>query len=426
MRILLLGSGGREHALAAALRRDPATVLYTAPGNPGTATLGENLALDATNATAVVEVAREHHIDLVVIGPEAPLVAGVSDALRDAGIAVFGPSKAAAELEASKSFAKNVMTAAGVPTAAAYTCLNLEQVADALREFGSPYVVKDDGLAAGKGVIVTTDKQAALEHAEACIRQGGSVVVEEFLDGPEVSLFCLTDGTTVLPLLPAQDFKRVGEGNTGPNTGGMGAYAPLPWLPPGLTDEVVQRVAQPVVDHMRASGTPFSGLLYCGLALTPAGVKVIEFNARFGDPETQVVLELLESNLADLLHACATGTLASQPALRWREGAAVVVVLAASGYPGTPMLGDPITGIDAADPQLRHAGTAWKDGALFSAGGRVLGVVGSGDDVESARAHAYDILARIQLAGGHYRRDIAANHSRTTIAATPTAWQDEQ
>ncbi len=426
MRILLLGSGGREHALAVALRRDPATVLYTAPGNPGTATIGQNLALDATNAAAVVDAARQHRIDLVVIGPEAPLVAGVSDALREAGIAVFGPSKAAAELEASKSFAKNVMAAAGVPTAAAHTCLNLEQVDDALREFGSPYVVKDDGLAAGKGVIVTTDKDAALSHAEACIRQGGSVVVEEFLDGPEVSLFCLTDGTTVIPLLPAQDFKRVGEGNTGPNTGGMGAYTPLPWLPAGLTDEVVQRVAQPVVDHMRASGTPFSGLLYCGLAITPGGVKVIEFNARFGDPETQVVLEMLESNLAELLHACATGTLASQPAPRWRDGAAVVVVLAAAGYPATPTLGDPITGIDAADPHLRHAGTAWKDGALVSAGGRVLGVVGSGDDVESARAHAYGILERIQLAGSHYRRDIAADYSRTGIATTAATWQDEQ
>jgi phosphoribosylamine---glycine ligase len=404
VRVLLIGSGGREHALALGLSADPSVEqLIVAPGNPGIATLAQLREVDAVDPAAVAALAVETGVDLVVIGPEAPLVAGVADAVRAKGIAVFGPSAAAARLEGSKAFAKEIMTAAAVPTARAYACTDPAEVARALDEFGPPYVVKNDGLAAGKGVVVTEDRAHALEHAAQC----GRVVVEEYLAGPEVSLFVVTDGEAALPLLPAQDFKRVGDGDNGPNTGGMGAYAPLPWAPPNLVEDVMARVVEPTLAQMRRRGTPFAGVLYVGLAITAAGPKVIEFNARFGDPETQVVLALLETPLAGLLHAAATGTLADHPPLRWRAGAGVAVVVASAGYPEAARIGDVITGADR--PGIIHAGTARRDsdGALLSAGGRVLCGTAIGPDLEVARDAAYALVEGIELAGSHHRRDIA-------------------
>jgi len=406
MRVLVLGKGGREHALVAALAADPmVSAVVAAPGNPGmepVATLRDVALLDPA---AVAALAVAEAVDLVVVGPEAPLVAGVADAVRAAGIACFGPSAAAARLEGSKAFAKEVMAAAGVPTAAAMVATSEAEAEAALKTFGPPYVVKDDGLAAGKGVVVTESFEDALAHAVHC----GRVVIEEYLDGPEVSLFVVTDGVTAVPLLPAQDFKRVGDGDTGPNTGGMGAYAPLPWAPADLVPTVMSTVATPVLAEMSRRGTPFSGLLYCGLALTSRGVKVVEFNARFGDPETQVVLPLLESSLAELLHAAAIGTLADTPAPRWRDGAAVTVVVAAQGYPDTPRTGDVITGADA--DGILHAGTSrLADGTLVSAGGRVLCCTATGESVARARERAYELVSRVRLADAIFRTDIAAGH----------------
>ncbi|MEU5944073.1 phosphoribosylamine--glycine ligase [Micromonospora sp. NPDC047465] len=413
MRVLLLGGGGREHALALGLAGDPSVEqLIAAPGNPGIASVAELRAVDPCDPAAVAALAVETGVDLVVIGPEAPLVAGVADAVRAKGIPAFGPSAEAARLEGSKAFAKDVMTAAGVPTARAYTCTDAESTARALDEFGAPYVVKNDGLAAGKGVVVTDDRAAALRHAEEC----GRVVVEEYLAGPEVSLFVVTDGEAAVPLLPAQDFKRVGDGDTGPNTGGMGAYAPLPWAPAGLVDEVMRDVVHPTLAEMARRGTPFAGLLYVGLAITADGPRVIEFNARFGDPETQVVLALLETPLAGLLHAAATGTLAGHPPLSWRDGAAVTVVVAAEGYPAAPRSGDVITGAEV--PGVIHAGTRRADdGALLSSGGRVLCATATGADLAAARDAAYALVAGVELAGSHHRTDIAsaAVEGRITI-----------
>jgi phosphoribosylamine--glycine ligase len=402
--VLLIGGGGREHALAVGLARDPGVdQVIAAPGNPGIAELATIRSVTVTSPRAVADLAVEVGADLVVVGPEAPLVAGVADAVRAKGIACFGPSKAAAQLEGSKAFAKEVMTAAGVPTAKAHACSTPAEVHRALDEFGPPYVVKDDGLAAGKGVVVTEDRTRALLHAAAC----GPVVIEEYLDGPEVSLFVVTDGETAVPLMPAQDFKRVGDGDTGPNTGGMGAYAPLDWAPPGLVDEVMSAVAHPTLAEMRRRGAPFAGLLYIGLALTKEGPRVIEFNARFGDPETQVVLALLETPLAGLLHAAATGTLADHPPLRWHPGAAVTVVLASQGYPTSSRSGDVITGAEGAG--IIHAGTARRatDGALVSAGGRVLCGTATGPDLASARDAAYALVDGVTLEGAHRRSDIA-------------------
>ncbi len=403
MRVLVIGSGGREHALCLALAADPAvTSLVCAPGNAGTAAVAEQRGVDPNDGAAVASLATELGAELVVIGPEAPLVAGVADAVRAAGIDCFGPSAAAAHLEGSKTFAKEVMAAAGIPTAASRSCTTPDEVAATLDEFGPPYVVKDDGLAAGKGVVVTSDRAAALAHAKGCER----VVVEEFLDGPEASLFCVTDGVTVVPLVPAQDFKRIGDGDTGPNTGGMGAYAPLPWLADATVREIVATVAQPAVDEMRRRGTPFAGLLYTGLALTTKGPRVVEFNARFGDPETQVVLALLDSPLGGLLHAAATGTLARHPSLAWRAGYAVTVVIAAGGYPGTPRTGDHITG--AEQPGVVHAGTRRRDdGLIVSSGGRVVAATATGATLAEARDRAYALVATIGLPGGQHRTDIA-------------------
>jgi len=420
VKILVVGSGAREHAIARALTSDPTShEVLVAPGNPGTAQIATNLPVDPLDPGAVAALAVEQGVDLVVVGPEAPLVAGVADAVRGVGIPCFGPGAEAARLEGSKAFAKEVMASAGVPTAMAYVCTTPEEVARALDAFGAPYVVKDDGLAAGKGVVVTDDHDEAMAHARACLSRtvtpGGeapAVVVEEFLDGPEVSLFCICDGTDAVPLAPAQDFKRLGDGDSGPNTGGMGAYSPLPWAPEDLVEQVMERVARPVVAEMARRGTPFTGVLYVGLALTSRGLRVVEFNARFGDPETQVVLARLKSSLAQLLHAAATGTLADVPPPSWRDKAAVTVVLASAGYPVTSRSGDVIEGIAAAEElpgvHVLQAGTATDDdGALVSAGGRVLSVVGVGADQEEARERAYAGVARISLAGSQHRTDIA-------------------
>ncbi|MFF4653196.1 phosphoribosylamine--glycine ligase [Streptomyces sp. NPDC001380] len=410
MKVLVIGGGAREHALCRSLSLDPdVTELHCAPGNAGIAQVARLHPVDQLDGAAVADLAAGLGAGLVVVGPEAPLVAGVADAVRDRGIPVFGPSREAALLEGSKAFAKDVMAAAGVPTARSYVCTTPEEAADALDAFGAPYVVKDDGLAAGKGVVVTSDLQEALAHAAAC----GRVVIEEFLDGPEVSLFAVTDGTTVVPLQPAQDFKRAHDGDEGPNTGGMGAYSPLPWAGPELVDEVLATVLQPTVDELRRRGTPFSGLLYAGLAITSRGVRVIEFNARFGDPETQVVLARLRTPLAGLLLAAATGRLDELEPLRWSDGAAVTVVVAAEGYPASPRSGDPVEGLaeaEAADgtAYVLHAGTRLgEDGAVLSAGGRVLSVTAVGEDLALARRRAYDAVARIRLAGSHHRTDIA-------------------
>lgn len=411
MKILVIGSGAREHALVKTLQRDKGVTVVCAPGNAGISQDCELREVQATDGLAVTSLAQELAVDLVVIGPEAPLVAGVADQLRAAGFSVFGPSKAAAQLEGSKAFAKDVMLSADVPTARAHLCTTLTQVDSALDDFGSPYVVKDNGLAAGKGVVVTSDRTAARAHAELCIegRADGAVVIEEFLDGPEVSLFGITDGTTVVPLAPAQDFKRVGDNEQGPNTGGMGAYSPLPWAPVGLVDEVVAKVLQPTVDEMAKRGTPFSGLLYAGLALTSRGTRVIEFNARFGDPETQVVLSRLDSPLSELLLASANGTLSSLAPVKWKNESAVTVVMAAQGYPESPKSGATITGLDSvpSNVQVFHAGTREEAGSVLVNGGRVLSVTALGNDLHEARKHAYEGVSKIHFDGEHHRSDIA-------------------
>jgi phosphoribosylamine--glycine ligase len=408
VKVLVVGNGGREHALAWALAKD--SEVFIAPGNPGTARVGTNYLVNATDGRQVADLAVALSVDLVVVGPEAPLVAGVADAVRAEGIPVFGPSAAAAQLEGSKQFAKEIMEAAGVPTAASRYCTTQSEMEAALDEFGAPYVVKNDGLAAGKGVVVTESREKALAHALDC----GQVVIEEYLDGPEVSLFALSDGTNVLPFEPAQDFKRVGDGDTGPNTGGMGAYTPLPWAPAGLTDEVVKTVIQPTIDAMKDRGTPFVGLLYAGLALTSKGVRVVEFNARFGDPETQPLLSRLATPLSRVLLAAATGKLGQEPPLEWASGFTCAVVLAAEGYPGTPRKGDEITG--GFGEGIFHAGTAEVDGKLVTSGGRVLAAVGSGDTLDEARLAAYDVAGQIRFAGGFNRHDIALKAAEGKIA----------
>jgi phosphoribosylamine---glycine ligase len=403
----VIGGGGREHAIVRALAADPGvSEVHAAPGNPGIAALAQVHAVSPSDPLDVVRVARQVAADLVVIGPEAPLVAGVADGLRAAGIAAFGPDAAAARIEGSKAFAKEIMAAGGIPTAQARVASTPAEAEEALKAFGAPYVVKDDALAAGKGVVVTEDFSVALAHAASC----QLVVIEEFLDGPEVSLFAVADGRTAVPLLAAQDFKRAHDSDQGPNTGGMGAYVPLPWAPPGLAEEVLQAVIQPAIDEMARRGTPYRGLLYAGLALTSKGVKVIEFNARFGDPETQVVLDRLATPLAGLLQASAAGDLGSAPALTWHPGAAVSVVIAAEGYPESPAKGDVITlkaFPEGTQGYLLHAGTAGNGTDLVTAGGRVLNAVGSGPNLASARAAAYEVAESVEFRGAWYRHDIA-------------------
>ena len=418
MRVLVIGSGAREHALVLALSHDPSvTAVACAPGNAGTAAVAESYGVDVADPAAVAERAQEWGADLVVIGTEVPLVAGAADAVREVGIACFGPSAAAARIEGSKAFAKEVMQAAGVPTAHSEIVDNPAKLDAALSRFGPTWVVKDDGLAAGKGVLVTTELAAARNHAMTLLDGGHPVLLESFLDGPEASLFCVVDGTTVVPLLPAQDFKRVGDDDAGPNTGGMGAYAPLPWAAPELVKDVVAKIVQPVVDELAARGTPFSGLLYAGLALTSDGPQVIEFNCRFGDPETQVVLALLRTPVAGLLNAAATGTLATHPPLEWHDGYAVTVVIAAEGYPARPRTGDVITGAETHD--VLHAGTRRRDdGATVSTGGRVLSVMGTGATLTEAREDAYRKVAEVHLPGSHHRTDIAARAAKGQVTAS--------
>jgi phosphoribosylamine--glycine ligase len=411
VRVLVIGSGAREHALLLALGRDPqVTGLIIAPGNAGTSRLAEQHDVDITSGEDVVALAREVRADLVVIGPEVPLVLGVADAVREAGIVCFGPSKDAARIEGSKAFAKEVMAAVGVRTARSEIVDSPANLDATLDRFGPPasdpaWVVKDDALAAGKGVVVTPDREAARAHAAGLLEAGHPVLLESYLDGPEVSLFCVVDGETVVPLLPAQDFKRVGEGDSGPNTGGMGAYAPLPWLPGDMYRKMVTQIAEPVAAELVRRGSPFCGLLYVGFAITANGPAVVEFNCRFGDPETQAVLALLDSPLGQLLYAAGTGTLSDFGELRWRGGVAVTVVLAAENYPGRPRVGDVIVGSEAEG--VLHAGTVRRDdGTIVSSGGRVLSVVGTGADLSAARNLAYDILGSIRLPGSHFRSDI--------------------
>lgn len=409
VRTLVIGSGGREHALALALSRSPeVTEVHVAPGNPGVESFAVRHDVDPVDGIAVAALAIAIDADLVVIGPEAPLVEGVADRVRLTGIPCFGPSGDAAQLEGSKAFAKEIMTAAGVPTAAARVCVGEAEASAALDEFGPPYVVKDDSLAAGKGVVVTYERSEALAHAVACDR----VVIEEYLDGPEVSLFAVTDGVTVVPLQPAQDFKRAADYDHGPNTGGMGAYTPLAWAPENLVDHVQKTVLQPTVDEMARRGTPFVGLLYAGLALTSAGVRVVEFNARFGDPETQPLLALLDSSLYELLHAAATGTLADIEPPRWKDAAAVAVVIAAENYPDKPASGDVIEGIEAAEAidgvDVIQAGTTRDDsGALVTSGGRILAVTATAPTLYDARIAAYRGVDQIKIRGSRHRTDIA-------------------
>ena len=421
MKILVLGSGAREHAIIKALLSEEAGHhIIAAPGNAGIAGDVTVVGIDQENPSIVRDFARDEAVDLVVIGPEAPLVAGVADKLRAAGIPVFGPNRSAAALEGSKSFAKRIMDEAGVPTGRAVRAEDLDAAIAALDDFGAPYVVKADGLAAGKGVLVTHDRDAAIQHATNWLGYGG-VLVEEFLDGQEVSLFFITDGETVLPLSPAQDYKRLLDGDAGPNTGGMGAYSPLPWLDnrfgseTAFVDEVLETVAVPVVQQLASEGNPFQGLLYAGLILTERGIRVIEFNARFGDPETQVVLPRLVTPLSALLLGSATGTLDQQPRPAFAEASAVTVVLASQNYPETPVTGRSITGLDAAvaveGVHLVHAATADVDGGLVATGGRVLNVVALGSTFPEARGRAYEALSRIELEGGQYRTDIAARVS---------------
>ncbi|MDV7240915.1 MULTISPECIES: phosphoribosylamine--glycine ligase [Rhodococcus] len=416
MRVLVIGSGAREHALLLALARDPGvTALMCAPGNAGIAKIAEQHSVDIASGEAVADLAKKVEADLVVVGPEVPLVLGVADAVRSAGIACFGPSADAARIEGSKAFAKDVMAAAGVKTAHSEIVDSPAKLDEALDRFGPNWVVKDDGLAAGKGVVVTTDRDAARDHAAELLENGHPVLLESFLDGPEVSLFCVVDGDTVVPLLPAQDHKRVGDGDTGPNTGGMGAYTPLPWLPEEMVTQIVDDVVKPVAAELVARGSSFSGLLYAGLAIGKDGPAVVEFNCRFGDPETQAVLALLKSPLGALLNAAATGTLDQVPPLEWQDGSAVTVVVAAEHYPATPRTGDVISGADGEG--VLHAGTKLVDGQVVSAGGRVLSVVGVGANLSEAREDAYAKIAAIKLPGSHFRKDIglAAVEGRIAI-----------
>ena len=412
MNVLLIGSGGREHALAWALSASPLLdTLYCAPGNPGMAKVGTNVALDMTDHAAVIRFCGENKIGFVVVGPEAPLVAGLVDDLTKAGIKAFGPTRYAAQLEGSKGFTKDICRANGIPTAAYERFTALDKALAYVRERGAPIVIKADGLAAGKGVTVAM----TLAEAEAALRDiwdgrfgEASCVIEDFLEGEEASFFVLSDGVNVLPLTTAQDHKRLGDGDTGPNTGGMGAYSPAPCMTPALTAEALETIVKPTVKALAAAGHPYKGVLYAGLMLTKTGPQLIEYNARFGDPETQVLMPRLKSDLLTLLLATADGTL-DKISVRWKDEAALTVCLCSEGYPGTVKKGNPIKGLDGdlgADVEVFHAGTAMKDGALVSNGGRVLNVTALGKTVKEAQARAYEAADLIDFPDGFCRRDI--------------------
>jgi phosphoribosylamine--glycine ligase len=415
MNVLLLGSGGREHALAWKLAQSPRLgKLYAAPGNPGIADHAELVALDAGDHDAVVAFCREREIGLVVIGPEQPLVEGLGSTLRAARIPVFGPTAAAAQLEGSKGFTKDLCARENIPTAAYGRFADADEAKAALGNFGVPVVIKADGLAAGKGVVIAetpAEAEAAIDDmfAGGFGEAGAEVVIEEFLTGEEASFFALTDGETVLPLGSAQDHKRVGEGDTGPNTGGMGAYSPAPVLTAELEARAMREIVEPTVRAMAAAGTPYSGVLYAGLMLTPEGPKLIEYNARFGDPECQVLMMRLEDDLLDLLLAVAERRLAGRERPRLADATALTVVMAANGYPATPEKGGTIAGVDRAEAsgaKVFQAGTALREGVLVANGGRVLNVTAVGATVAEAQAAAYRAIDAIDFASGFCRRDI--------------------
>lgn len=418
MKVLVLGGGGREHALCWKLAQSPLLAkLYAAPGNPGIAAHGECIAIDPADRHAVLAFCREAQIDLVVVGPEQPLVAGVADALAAAGIACFGPSRAAARLEGSKGFTKELCARAGIPTARFVRCDSLQAARVAIATFGAPVVIKADGLAAGKGVVIAqTVAEAEAAAAEMLDGRfgaaGAELVIEEFLTGEEISVFVVTDGETAVPLMAARDHKRVGDGDTGPNTGGMGAFAPTRLLTPDLEARILEEIITPTVRTLAAEGTPYCGVLYAGLMLTADGPRLIEYNCRFGDPECQVLMVMLESDLLPLVSAAATGTLHEQ-SVQWRDGAALTVVLAARGYPETPVKGGIIAGLEPEDPDVTvfHAGTALRDGVLTANGGRVLNVTARGATLAEARTRAYAAIDRIRWADGFCRRDIGAKEA---------------
>ncbi|PZN53606.1 MAG: phosphoribosylamine--glycine ligase [Proteobacteria bacterium] len=410
MNVLLLGSGGREHALAWKLAASPLLdTLYAAPANPGIAQHATIVELDVADHASVAAFCREKMVELVVVGPEAPLVAGLADDLRAAGIRVFGPSRQAAQLEGSKGFTKDLCAEYGIPTAAYRRFSDAQSAKAYVKEKGVPIVVKADGLAAGKGVTVAASLEEALAAIDACLSEtGGEVVVEEFLEGEEVSFFCLCDGTTALPFGSAQDHKRVGDGDTGPNTGGMGAYSPAPVMTPQMVERTMREIVEPTMKGMAARGTPFSGVLFAGLMITPQGPKLIEYNVRFGDPECQVLMMLLKDDLLVLLNAAVDSQLAHMSA-RWRDEAALTVVMAAPGYPGAAQKGSVIRGIEDAQAEgvkIFHAGTALSGDALVANGGRVLNVTAMGPSVAAAQAKAYGAIARIDWPQGFFRRDI--------------------
>ena len=422
MNVLLIGSGGREHGLAWKLAQSPLlTRLYAAPGNPGIAEEAEVDLVDIADHAAVIEFCRSRDIALVVVGPEAPLVAGIADDLRAAGFAVFGPSKAAAQLEGSKAFTKSVCDRANIPTARYRAVHSLDEARSALDQFGAPVVVKADGLAAGKGVTVAMTMAEAAGAVDALFAEpGASAVIEEFLEGEEVSLFVLTDGTAMVPFGSAQDHKRVGDGDTGPNTGGMGAYSPAHVLTPELAARALREIVAPTIATLAAEGMPYSGVLYAGLILTAEGPKLIEYNARFGDPECQVLMMRLESDLLPLMLAIAERRLADAPAPVFRDEVALTVVMAANGYPGTPETGGAIYGLDrvASDARVFQAGTRRTDSRLVAAGGRVLAVTATGPNVRSAQAAAYRAVDAIDFPTGFCRRDIGAKEVAREGAVT--------
>jgi phosphoribosylamine--glycine ligase len=416
MKVLILGSGGREHALAWAVKRSPrVTEVVCAPGNGGIAQIARCVPVDLKDVAAMVRLAEAEQPGLIVVGPELPLSLGIVDALQERGLRVFGPTRAAAMLESSKGFAKRFLQRHNIPTASYAVCVNLAEVEKAVESFHPPIVVKADGLHAGKGVIICPSRHAALETAKGLLsgkllgETEQHILIEEFLEGDEISFLCLSDGKNVVPLAPAQDHKRIGEGDTGPNTGGMGVYSTDAMLDAGMTEWILRHIAVPTIYGMASEDAPFIGVLYCGLMMTARGPQVLEFNARFGDPETQAILLRLESDLVDALEACVDGKLA-ETELRWSPGASACIVASSAGYPGSYKTGLPITGLEDAarvpGVQVFHSGSSQLDGQLLTAGGRVLGVTAAAPTLEEAVGRAYEAMELIHFDGIYYRRDI--------------------